>query len=90
MKIALDAMGGDHAPENNIAGLALALAESSGVAGYVVVGQPERVTPLLEQHGIAAGPARGGGAGQPGGHDERRLDRRRCAEKGSSIAVASR
>jgi glycerol-3-phosphate acyltransferase PlsX len=56
MIIALDAMGGDYAPDNNIAGLALALAEVPDVAGYAVVGQPDKINPLLAAHGIAGDP----------------------------------
>ncbi|MBC8044825.1 MAG: phosphate acyltransferase PlsX [Rhizobacter sp.] len=53
MKIAVDAMGGDFAPENVIAGVALALQHSGGRFEMVLTGIADKVQPLLESHGLA-------------------------------------
>jgi glycerol-3-phosphate acyltransferase PlsX len=47
--IAVDAMGGDHAPEAVVAGAVAAPREGIGV---VVVGRPGQVRPLLAEHGV--------------------------------------
>ena len=48
MRIAIDGMGGDHAPQETVAGAAQAASELGVEA--VVVGRPERVQPLLESY----------------------------------------
>ena len=48
MRIAIDGMGGDHAPEQAVLGAAQAATELGVEA--VVVGRPERVQPLLESY----------------------------------------
>jgi len=53
MKIALDAMGGDFAPQAAVAGALLAAEQLTGRATIVLIGQEAAVRPLLE----AAGPA---------------------------------
>jgi glycerol-3-phosphate acyltransferase PlsX len=50
VRVAVDAMGGDHAPEEIVAGAALAHKE--GLARILLVGQRERIEPLLCQHGV--------------------------------------
>ena len=52
MKIALDAMGGDFAPQAAVAGALLAAKELAGRATIVLIGQEDAVRPLLQ----AAGP----------------------------------
>jgi glycerol-3-phosphate acyltransferase PlsX len=54
MKIALDAMGGDFAPQAAVDGAVLAAQELAGKAQIVLIGQEAAVRPLLEQHGSAA------------------------------------
>ena len=51
MKIALDAMGGDFAPQAAVAGALLAARELAGKAQIVLIGLPEAVQPLLAEHG---------------------------------------
>ncbi len=51
--LAIDAMGGDHAPQSVVAGLALA-AERHPNMRYVLVGDEARLTPLLARHRRAA------------------------------------
>lgn len=53
MKIALDAMGGDFAPQAAVAGALLAAEALAGRATIVLIGQEDAVRPLLQ----AAGPA---------------------------------
>jgi len=53
MKIALDAMGGDFAPQAAVAGALLAAEKLAGRATIVLIGQEDAVRPLL----LAAGPA---------------------------------
>jgi glycerol-3-phosphate acyltransferase PlsX len=53
MKIALDAMGGDFAPQAAVAGALQAAEQLAGRATIVLIGQEDAVRPLLE----AAGPA---------------------------------
>lgn len=54
MKIALDAMGGDFAPQAAVDGAVLAAQQLAGKAQIVLIGQEEAVRPLLAQHGDAA------------------------------------
>ncbi|GAA3927381.1 phosphate acyltransferase PlsX [Hymenobacter algoricola] len=54
MKIALDAMGGDFAPQAAVDGAVLAAAKLAGKAQIVLIGQEEAVRPMLQQHGSAA------------------------------------
>ncbi|SHK52611.1 phosphate acyltransferase PlsX [Hymenobacter psychrotolerans] len=54
MKIALDAMGGDFAPQAAVEGAILAAAKLAGKAQIVLIGQEAAVRPLLEQHGADA------------------------------------
>ncbi|WP_375435140.1 phosphate acyltransferase PlsX [uncultured Hymenobacter sp.] len=54
MKIALDAMGGDFAPQAAVDGAVLAAQELAGKAQIVLIGQEAAVRPLLDQHGAAA------------------------------------
>ncbi len=49
MRIAIDGMGGDHAPEAVVEGAAQAAAQWPDVE-LIVVGQAERVQPLVERH----------------------------------------
>ncbi len=51
MKIAVDAMGGDHAPENPVAGALLAARELG--AEIVLVGQQDRIESILKDHQAA-------------------------------------
>lgn len=52
MKIALDAMGGDYAPQNNIAGAALALKECPGITSLILVGDTQAIEAELKKHGL--------------------------------------
>ncbi len=52
MKIALDAMGGDYAPQNNVAGAALALKELAGITSLILVGDTAAIAAELKKHGI--------------------------------------
>ncbi|ALD20727.1 phosphate acyltransferase PlsX [Hymenobacter sp. DG25A] len=54
MKIALDAMGGDFAPQAAVDGAVLAAGLLAGKAQIVLIGQEDAVRPLLEKHGPAA------------------------------------
>jgi len=54
MKIALDAMGGDFAPQAAVDGAVLAAQQLAGKAQIVLIGQEEAVQPLLRQYGAAA------------------------------------
>lgn len=54
MKIALDAMGGDFAPQAAVDGAVLAAAKLAGAAQIVLIGSEAAVRPLLDQHGPAA------------------------------------
>ena len=54
MKIAIDAMGGDYGPLNNIQGVKLALDELPGKVSIVIVGNKEELEPLIEETGIEA------------------------------------
>ncbi len=52
MKIALDAMGGDHAPQQNIAGAALALREFPGIKKLILVGDTAKIEAELARQGL--------------------------------------
>ncbi|TGD80687.1 phosphate acyltransferase PlsX [Hymenobacter wooponensis] len=54
MKIALDAMGGDFAPQAAVDGAVLAAKALAGKAQIVLIGQEDAVRPLLQQHGADA------------------------------------
>ncbi|WP_324670878.1 phosphate acyltransferase PlsX [Hymenobacter sp. GOD-10R] len=54
MKIALDAMGGDFAPQAAVDGAVLAAEKLAGSAQIVLIGQESAVRPLLEKYGAAA------------------------------------
>jgi glycerol-3-phosphate acyltransferase PlsX len=51
--LAVDAMGGDHAPDVIVAGLSIA-AERHPAARFLLVGDEQRLRPLLERHARAA------------------------------------
>ncbi|MGI4866593.1 MAG: phosphate acyltransferase [Janthinobacterium lividum] len=51
MKIALDAMGGDFAPQAAVAGAVLAAQRLAGKAQVVLIGTEAEVRPLLQQYG---------------------------------------
>lgn len=53
MKIAVDAMGGDFAPDAAVEGAILALRQAQGRFGITLLGQRERVAPLLEKHDMS-------------------------------------
>lgn len=53
MKIAIDAMGGDHAPRNIVAGAVQALADRSPITRLFLVGDRARVEQELARHGAA-------------------------------------
>ena len=55
MKIALDAMGGDHAPENIIHGAVLALREYPHISKLFLTGDTPRVEAELKKHGCNDG-----------------------------------
>ena len=57
MKIALDAMGGDFAPQAAVDGAVLAAQKLAGKTQIVLIGQESAIRPLLDQHGYAATPA---------------------------------
>ncbi|SNC64788.1 phosphate:acyl-[acyl carrier protein] acyltransferase [Hymenobacter gelipurpurascens] len=54
MKIALDAMGGDFAPQAAVDGAVLAAKALAGKAQIVLIGQEDAVRPLLQQYGSDA------------------------------------
>ena len=54
-RIALDAMGGDHAPEELLRGAVQAVGELPEVE-LLLVGQPERLDPLLREQGVEGEP----------------------------------
>ena len=56
MKIALDAMGGDFAPQAAVAGAVLAAQRLAGKAHVVLIGSEAEVRPLLQAHGPGAAP----------------------------------
>jgi glycerol-3-phosphate acyltransferase PlsX len=49
VRVAVDAMGGDHAPSEIVAGALLAAGE--GLAKMILVGNEEKVAPLVRDHG---------------------------------------
>src|SRR5262249_55051032 len=51
MKIALDAMGGDYAPQNIVAGAVLALREYADITKLVLAGERARLEGELRKHG---------------------------------------
>lgn len=53
MKIALDVMGGDHAPDSNLAGLAQALRDYPDVERFLLVGDRAVVVPGLERFNLS-------------------------------------
>jgi phosphate acyltransferase len=55
MKIALDAMGGDHAPENIVQGAVLALQELPQISKLILTGDEKRVEAELRKHGCTDG-----------------------------------
>ena len=56
MRIAVDAMGGDHAPEAIVAGVVDALRELNGIAQITLVGQEEIVAKELSRYSIKGMP----------------------------------
>jgi glycerol-3-phosphate acyltransferase PlsX len=54
MKIALDAMGGDFAPQAAVAGAVLAAQRLAGKAQVVLIGSEAKIHPLLLEHGPSA------------------------------------
>lgn len=54
MKIALDVMGGDHAPQNPIGGVKLALDSLPALTKLFLVGVPEVVESELKRQGVAS------------------------------------
>jgi glycerol-3-phosphate acyltransferase PlsX len=54
MKIALDAMGGDFAPQAAVAGAVLAAQRLAGKAQVVLIGPEAEIRPLLLEHGPSA------------------------------------
>ncbi len=54
MTLAIDVMGGDFAPNQNINGVKLALAEIPDVDTFLLVGDSELVKGQLETHGLSA------------------------------------
>jgi glycerol-3-phosphate acyltransferase PlsX len=52
MKIAVDAMGGDFAPQNIIGGVKLALAEYAGISRLFLVGDETRVRAEIQAQGL--------------------------------------
>lgn len=56
MKIALDVMGGDHAPQNPMGGVKLALESLPQIEKLYLVGVPERIEQEMQAQGIPAGP----------------------------------
>ena len=51
MRLALDAMGGDHGPQVAVAGALQALKRSEGELEIVLVGRPDQINAELEKHG---------------------------------------
>jgi glycerol-3-phosphate acyltransferase PlsX len=54
MKIALDVMGGDHAPANPIGGVKLALGELAGIERIFLVGRQEEIERELKAQGLSS------------------------------------
>jgi glycerol-3-phosphate acyltransferase PlsX len=55
MKIALDAMGGDYAPQNIVAGAVLGLREYSNISRLYLTGDSARIEAELRKHGCTDG-----------------------------------
>ncbi|MDX2192809.1 MAG: phosphate acyltransferase PlsX [Gemmatimonadales bacterium] len=55
IRVAVDAMGGDHAPQAEVAGVLAALAEWPGRFRVALVGQPDVIAAELAKHPAAAG-----------------------------------
>ena len=73
MRIALDAMGGDHGPAPNVAGAALALALAPDLT-VALIGDPSQIDPLLANANIPAGRVEVIPATQVVGMDEKPAD----------------
>ncbi len=58
MNIGLDMMGGDFAPQEAVKGVAQFLADAPAGITLSLVGDQERINPLLEEHGVPAGRTR--------------------------------
>ncbi len=82
-RIALDAMGGDHAPGEIVAGAAVAAAHGVEV---VLVGDPGRLGPLAEEHGFAGEIVEAGEVVEMGDDPGRAIREK----PDSSVAVAAR
>lgn len=54
MKIAIDVMGGDFAPQNPVGGIKLALAELEQITKLLLVGVPEVIQKELDKQGISS------------------------------------
>jgi phosphate acyltransferase len=52
MRIGLDMMGGDYAPLEAIKGISLYLSEQGSAANLVLLGDEEKIRPLLTEHGL--------------------------------------
>ncbi len=55
MKVAVDAMGGDFAPENVVEGVAMAMARYANVTRFYLAGDQTRLKPLADKHQLDAG-----------------------------------
>ncbi len=53
MRIAIDAMGGDYAPESVVAGVVDSLSSLNGTHELLLVGDKPRIEDLLSKHGVA-------------------------------------
>lgn len=85
MRIALDAMGGDHGPAPNVAGAALALAAAPDLT-VALIGDPAQIEPLLAKVELPAGRVEVIPATQVVGMDEKPADALR-KKPDSTIAV---
>ena len=52
MRIGLDMMGGDYAPQEAVKGISLYLSEQGAASHLVLLGDEEQVRPLLKEHGL--------------------------------------
>ena len=87
MKIALDALGGDHAPDVNVDG-AIEAARELGIS-TMLVGQKERIEPLLRARGAAGLPIEIVDASEVIGMDESPVEAVR-KKRDSSLRVCAR
>lgn len=55
VRVVLDAMGGDHAPRNEILGALAACKELGGELELILVGRQEELQPLLTKEGVTSG-----------------------------------